>query len=245
MRIVSPQNVSLANARIVAPLSMARITQGQTAANTLRVFTDILPPYLGEPTNDVSLLLTTDLYLHNAQEPAATLYDRLLQNNLSFRSGWKKKVQQAAQRTDLALPFYPKAFGCLEWINVVTADPADFQTDRQTLARLYQKDATFFSLVNRDIESFHRKVGPDTVAFILEEIVGTHRMFMGNVPLHTHLSDATGNIVLTYPGHPPHSLPYGLEKLQGRRRDLPQMLFICTRPDRVEQIYELQKTRPV
>lgn len=243
MRVLAPESFSLSDANIVAPISMARITTGQNATASLRLFTDVFPPHVKSLTNDVTFLLTTNLYLNNGQETAADLNRRLLQNNLSFRSSLKKALDASAQRTDMAVPIYPQSFACMEWINVLTSNPAAFQTHLQRLVALHKKDPVFAALVSKDITGFHRSEGPDTVSFILEEIAGTHMLYMGQAEMHKHLSPKDrSEIVITYPGDILKSMPYGLDKLQPNNADLPRMLFVGTGAKGVEHVYELQKS---
>ncbi|MDX9690044.1 MAG: hypothetical protein RBT70_06185 [Alphaproteobacteria bacterium] len=129
---------------------------------------------------------------------------------------------------------------------MITSDPSAFQTYKQRLTKLHQKDPVFSTLVKKDIESCHRVEGVETIDFILEEIVGTHMLYMGQAPLHKHLSsESKTEVVITYPGDILKSMPYALEKLQPNKKDLPRMMFVGTGSHGVEHVYELQKTRPM
>jgi len=160
----SGQNISLiqGDGYLVLPISMARISTGQTPEKIYEIF-HYFAKKLGTYANDVILLYTSGLYFNDEN----LSYDkrvRLNEQMLNHANALRKLIQKRKQYMPPAFHFLP--------IDYVILNSKEFQEFFHTLKKLEKKDKKFRESIKKDIGK--RKYVEANVNFILEEICVAH-----------------------------------------------------------------------
>ncbi len=143
---------------LIIPVSMARISAGQTPEETYEIF-DYLAKKLAIFSNDVIILYTTGLYF-NAEDISHELRVKFNQKVIQHASALRKLIDKKKQ-------YMPNAFHYLP-IDYVILNSKYYGLFFNLLKKQEREDPKFRECIKKDIGN--RKYSEANVNFILEEI---------------------------------------------------------------------------
>lgn len=147
---------------LVIPISMARVSTGQTPEKIYEIF-HYFAKKLGTYSNDVILLYTSGLYFNEDD----LSYDKRVKMNeqvLNHSNALRKLIQKKKQ-------YMPNAFHFLP-IDYIILNSKEFHQFFYTLKKLEKKDKKFREVIKKDVGK--RKYTEAHVNFILEEVSVAH-----------------------------------------------------------------------
>ena len=175
---------------LVLPLSMSRLSKGQTPEycyQVLKRFLDKLETF----SNDVVILYTNGLYF-NSNDVSFENRKKTNQQLLNHASALRRLIEKRKELIPGAIHYLP--------IDYIILNSPFFKTFFDTLKKLEAKDAAFHAALIKDI-----KDGLDTEAninFLLEEIVVAHILRQRLVELPRTLVKNDIWRLIAYPGQP-------------------------------------------
>nr|MBA4405400.1 hypothetical protein [Nanoarchaeum sp.] len=147
---------------LVIPVSMARITSGQTPKQTYEIF-DYFAKKLALLSNDVIILYTNGLYF-NAEDISHELRVKFNQKIIQHAASLRKLIDKKKQ-------YMPNAFHYLP-IDYIILNSKYFELFFSILKKREKEDTKFKECIKKDMGD--RKYTEATVNFILEEIAVAH-----------------------------------------------------------------------
>ncbi len=147
---------------LVLPISMARISTGQTPEKIYEIF-HYFAKKLEKYSNDVILMYTGGLYF-NAENLPYDKRAKLNEQMLNHANALRRLIQKRKQYMPPAFHFLP--------IDYVILNAKDFHQFFHTLKNLEKKDEKFREAIKKDMGK--RKYNEANVNFILEEVCVTH-----------------------------------------------------------------------
>ena len=183
------------------PVSMSRISSGQSAKDCWQHHLIFSPEKVTQPSMGVHILYTDHLYF-NSNEPASVLKTKFGNAILSHKNAYLNILEQNKM-------WIPKAFSFTTW-NQLMLETREFAGYYGVLKKMYAQDTLLQKYVLDDIQNYtHEKPTDYHISFILEETLMYYLLTKGHVFINNHFVQGHEKWILwCYPGKPLKSMLY-------------------------------------
>ncbi len=179
---------------LVFPISMSRITTAQNAEKCWEQISHFSPKKIIKPLVGVHFIYGDYLYF-NSDEKASEIKKRMLTQMITHKNEFTKIVHNN--------PMYiEKAFSFTTWAQNYL-DCKNFTSYFGQLRKMYHSDKKFQKYLAQDAEAYKRDLNENQIRFFLDEILITHLMVKGEIPIRNeYVQNHEKWILFCYPGRP-------------------------------------------